>query len=207
MEMPGSQSEVREKKPTSSRKKGGKRKASNNTSSSAQDESVLEEKQIQSKHQSKKNKKDAVITNTSLTTITSHFASIGQQSTMNGADNSARADDTKKCQQQSPAADADRGQSSNVHSQQNAAITPTEQLILNKLTQNGEKMDMIMKNIERMESTLFSLQQESDRLKKDLTEVRTKQEDLQSTVRVLGLKAEKAYLKSNENEQYSRNTT
>jgi hypothetical protein len=90
-------------------------------------------------------------------------------------------------------------------SQQDVVVTPAERLIMAKLNNNGEKMDRITGLIESMESTIFNLQKENECLKKELAEVRSKQEAIQSVANVVSIKTNKAYDRSNFNEQYSRN--
>ena len=162
--MPNKPPRGKTNKPTVPQQSGSKRKASKNTSSSAQDESLVDANPMLSKHLAKKNKKDISATSTP---ITSHFATIGLQSTMIA--DSMRADDTPEGKQTSLADDIGERQSSEATPQsKDEATTQTERVILAKLTQNGEKMDTILRNVERMEMTLFNLQVENDRLKKSV---------------------------------------
>lgn len=84
-------------------------------------------------------------------------------------------------------------------------MSAVERMIMAKLNSNGEKMDRLSTVMEKMESTMFGLQQENDRLKKEMTELKTKQEKTQSIAGLADYKATKAYQRSNFNEQYSRN--
>ena len=59
--------------------------------------------------------------------------------------------------------------------------------------------------MERMESSIFTLQQENDRLKREMAELKEKQENIQTAGKVVNIRAEKAERRSNFNEQYSRN--
>jgi len=84
-------------------------------------------------------------------------------------------------------------------------MTVVEKIIMAKLNNNGEKMDKIGVCMEKMESSIFSLQQENDQLKREMEELKRKGEAMRSGVDTASIRARRADDRSNFNEQYNRN--
>jgi hypothetical protein len=86
-----------------------------------------------------------------------------------------------------------------------AVLSPVEKLIMAKLDSTGGKIDKLTSVMERMEANLFVLQQENDRLKKEVAELREKGVSVQEASKAAVFRAQRAESMANFNEQYSRN--
>jgi len=182
-----------------------KRKAASfNTSSSAVDDSFVEPTQQvnttkRTVKRAKKNNQEVTVENSTRSSTLHKFFTVDRRHSTGEVGLMSTQPNTTSL------ADDAMQESQALFSSSTSQKEVTMNDIMMKLESNSGKMDKIHTSIERLESSLFTLQLENDKLRQDMSAMKKEGEKVKETAYSASFQAQGADERSNDNEQYCRN--